>query len=77
MGKKPLDSSILERFEGGEFSLKKKAFLANQLVYSDVPQRKDDLVKGKYEIEVPKSKTKIAVKIIDMLGEEVINVFEV
>ena len=47
------------------------------IVYSDVPERKDDLVKGKYEIEVPKSKTKIAVKIIDMLGEEVINIFEV
>ena len=47
------------------------------IVYSDVPQRKDDLVKGKYEIETPSSKTRIAVKIIDMLGEEVINVFEV
>ncbi len=47
------------------------------VVYSDVPERKDDLVKGKYEIEVPKSKAKVAVKIIDMLGEEVISVFEV
>jgi hypothetical protein len=47
------------------------------IVYSDVPERKNDLVKGEYEIEVPKSKIKIAVKIIDMLGEEVINVFEV
>ena len=46
------------------------------IVYSDVPERKDDLVKGKYEIEIPSSKTRIAVKIIDMLGEEVINVFE-
>lgn len=46
------------------------------IVYSDVPERKDDLAKGKYELEVPKSKTKVAVKIIDMLGEEVINVFE-
>lgn len=47
------------------------------IVYSDVPERKDDLVKGKYEIEVPKSKVKAAVKIIDMLGEEVISVFEI
>ena len=47
------------------------------IVYSDVPERKDDLVKGKYEIETPSSKTRIAVKIIDMLGEEVINVFDV
>jgi len=47
------------------------------IVYSDVPERKDDLVKGSYEIEVAKSKVKVAVKIIDMLGEEVISVFEV
>ena len=47
------------------------------IVYSDVPERKNDLVKGSYEIEVAKSRVKIAVKIIDMLGEEVINVFEV
>jgi len=47
------------------------------IVYSDVPEKKSDLVKGKYEIEIPKEKTKVAVKIIDMLGEEVINVFEV
>ncbi|RJS79053.1 site-specific DNA-methyltransferase, partial [Methanophagales archaeon] len=42
------------------------------IVYSDVPKRKDDLVKSEYEIEIPKSKTKVAVKIIDMLGEEVL-----
>lgn len=43
-----------------------------QIVYSDVPAKKDDLIKGKYELEIPESKTKIAVKIVDMLGEEVI-----
>jgi len=42
------------------------------IVYSDVPEKKNDLVKGKYEIEIPESKAKIAVKIIDMFGEEVI-----
>ena len=42
------------------------------IVYSDVPERKDDLVKGKYEVEIPESKTKVSVKIIDMLGEEVL-----
>lgn len=47
------------------------------IVYSDVPEKKKDLVKGKYEIEIPEKKTKVAVKIIDMLGEENINVFEV
>jgi len=47
------------------------------IVYSDVPEKKTDLVKGKYEIEIPADKAKIAVKIIDMLGEEVLNVFEI
>ncbi len=40
--------------------------------YSDVPEKKKDLVIGKYELEIPKKKTTIAVKIIDMLGEEVL-----
>jgi len=47
------------------------------VVYSDVPEKRQDLVKGKYEIEIPKKKAKIAVKIIDMLGEEVLVVEEV
>ncbi len=47
------------------------------IVYSDVPEKKNDLVTGKYEIEIPKKKTKVAVKIIDMLGEEVLFVKEV
>jgi SAM-dependent methyltransferase len=42
------------------------------IVYSDVPEKKQDLVKGKYEIEILKKKAKVAVKIIDMLGEEVL-----
>lgn len=47
------------------------------IIYSDVPEKKNDLIKGKYEIEIPADKVKIAVKIIDMLGEEVLNVFEI
>ena len=47
------------------------------IVYSDIPERKDDLVKGEYEIEIPDSKTKVAVKIIDMLGDEVVVAREV
>lgn len=47
------------------------------IVYSDVPEKKNDLIKGKYEIEIPAEKVKIAIKIIDMLGEEVLNVFEI
>jgi DNA modification methylase len=48
-----------------------------RIVYSDVPEKKDNLIKGKYELEIPKSETKIAVKIVDMLGEEVLIVKEV
>jgi len=43
------------------------------IALSDVPEKKNDLVKGKYEIELPKKKEPtIAVKIIDMLGEELL-----
>jgi DNA modification methylase len=38
---------------------------------SDVPERRDDLVAGRYEVPAPNGKTTVAVKIIDMLGEEV------
>ncbi|MEO0106935.1 MAG: DNA methyltransferase [candidate division WOR-3 bacterium] len=47
------------------------------ILFSDVPEKKSDLVKGKYEIPIPSTKTPIAVKIIDMLGEEVVVVREV
>jgi hypothetical protein len=46
-------------------------------VHSDVPEKKDNLIKGKYELEISKSKTKIAVKIVDMLGEEILIVKEI
>lgn len=39
---------------------------------SDVPERKDDLVSGHYELDAPDESTTVAVKIIDMLGEEVL-----
>jgi hypothetical protein len=42
------------------------------ITLSDVPERKDDLVKGCYELPAPEDKTTVAVKIIDMLGEEVL-----
>ena len=44
---------------------------------SDVPGKKNDLVDGTYELPTPVGKTKVAVKIIDMLGEEVLVVDEV
>lgn len=44
---------------------------------ADVPARKQDYVQGKYELPAPAAKTTVAVKITDMLGEEVIVVKEV
>lgn len=38
----------------------------------DIPAKKSDLVVGKYEIPAPTDETTVAVKIIDMLGEEVL-----
>jgi DNA modification methylase len=44
-----------------------------RVALSDVPARKQDLVSGSYEIEAPTSGAGVvAVKVIDMLGEEVL-----
>jgi hypothetical protein len=37
---------------------------------ADVPERKQDLVLGRYEIPAPPAGATVAVKVIDMLGEE-------
>lgn len=42
------------------------------IVLADVPERKQDLVQGRYELPAPKGKTVVAVKVTDMLGEEVL-----
>ena len=42
------------------------------VVLADVPERKSDFVKGHYELAAPEDETTVAVKIIDMLGEEVL-----
>lgn len=42
------------------------------VVLSDVPEKKNDLVVGEYELPLPKKGATIGVKIIDMLGEEVL-----
>lgn len=39
---------------------------------SDVPERRSDLVQGVYKLPAPPPGSVVAVKIIDMLGEEVI-----
>jgi len=48
-----------------------------RIALSDVPERKDDLVGGEYELPAPEGRTRVAVKIVDMLGEEVLVVREV
>lgn len=45
------------------------------VVLADIPQRKTDFVAGRYELDAPKGSSKVAVKIIDMLGEEVLETF--
>lgn len=47
------------------------------IVVSDVPEKKTDLVQGRYELAGPDAPTTVTVKIIDMLGEEVLVVEQV
>jgi DNA modification methylase len=47
------------------------------IALSDVPEKKSDLVKGTYDLPAPAGKTTVAVKIVDMLGEEVLIAREV
>jgi hypothetical protein len=37
---------------------------------ADVPERKQDLVAGRYELPTPPTGATVAIKVIDMLGEE-------
>ena len=39
---------------------------------SDVPEKKNDLIEGSYTMTAPADTTTVAVKIIDILGEEVL-----
>jgi len=45
--------------------------------FSDVPEKQNDLVNGEYELGISEKLTKVAVKVIDMLGEEVLVTREV
>ena len=42
---------------------------------ADIPERKTDFVTGKYTLAAPSGETTVAVKLIDMLGEEVLVTF--
>ena len=39
---------------------------------ADVPMKKDQVIKGVYEIQVPRSQCEVAVKIIAVTGEEIL-----
>ena len=41
-------------------------------VLADIPEKKTDLVAGTYDLPAPAGETTVAVKIIDMLGDEVL-----
>jgi len=45
-------------------------------VRADLPEKKTDLVSGSYTLPAPEGETTVAVKIIDMLGEEVLVTLE-
>jgi hypothetical protein len=47
------------------------------IALADIPERKTDLVGGTYEIDVPADSTAVAVRITDMLGEEVVVILPV
>ena len=42
------------------------------IVESDVPEKKTDFVEGEYTVTLPRPDARVAVKIIDMLGEETV-----
>ena len=42
------------------------------IVESDVPEKKTDFVEGKYTVSLPHPDARVAMKIIDMLGEETV-----
>ncbi len=46
-------------------------------VVTDIPENKNDLIKGLYEMKIPTVKTKVAIKIVDVLGEEILVVEEI
>ena len=42
------------------------------IIESDVPEKKKDFIEGKYIAALPRPDARVAVKIIDMLGEETV-----
>ena len=70
---KPLvESSILSTLTNSPILTPNKVF---NITLADVPEKKNDLVEGKYVVEAKKGAT-VAVKVTDMLGEEVLVIEE-
>lgn len=46
------------------------AIVESSSTLADVPERKQDLVMGRYELPAPPVGATVAIKVIDMLGEE-------
>jgi hypothetical protein len=71
-----ISPTIIERLSQQEGVLKPKITgydgKAFNIALSDLPDKKSDFVFGKYELPAPMPKTTVAVKIVDMLGEEVL-----
>ncbi len=44
------------------------------ICYSDVPTKKTDMINGNYELSILSESKQVAVKIIDMLGEEILTI---
>ena len=43
-----------------------------RIVVSDVPEQKSDFIRGEYAVTLPRPDARVAVKIVDMLGEETV-----
>ena len=43
-----------------------------RIVVSDVPEQKSDFIRGEYTVTLPRPDARVAVKIVDMLGEETV-----
>ena len=44
------------------------------IVESDVPEKQEDFIEGEYTVSLPRPDARVAVKIIDMLGEETVEI---
>lgn len=58
-----VDSVMIDTAHNGKFF---------NIALADVPERKQDYIQARYEFPAPVGKTTVAVKVTDMLGEEVI-----